>query len=142
SRLRRLAGQSGSARQTPAWLAGLVETYPARELVRLASMRLGLSVAACDRVWEWAEAGFDRQVARDWAGRVRCLYGCEHASVETFRRQRAAGGCNVLWQVIAHHQAVSRLVAAELERFPAALTAGARQKLRLHARVNARKDEQ
>src|SRR5436309_2003088 len=75
---------SAAARQVPDWLAGRVRTYPMREFVRVAARRAGLSAVACDRVWEWAETGFDRRVARDWAGRAQCLYGCEHASLETF----------------------------------------------------------
>jgi glycosyltransferase involved in cell wall biosynthesis len=134
--------RKSASRQTPAWMAGQVHAYPAREVVRLAAQYLRLGSAVCDRVWEWAETGFDRRVARAWAGRAPCLYGCEHASTETFRRQRAAGGWNVLWQVIAHHRHMTRTLTAELDKFPDVAAAAARQMFRSAERVNARKDEQ
>lgn len=133
---------SVEARQAPEWLAPLLELHPARELVRQVARRAGLGPISCDRVWEWAETGFDQHVARTWAGRAPCLYGCEHASVESFRRQRLHGGSNILWQVIGHHRAISQLVAAEIQKFPETMTRYTRHMQRSADRVNGRKDEQ
>jgi glycosyltransferase involved in cell wall biosynthesis len=143
--VRRFGGRFQSAlasRQVPAWLGGRVETYPARETLRVAAQRLGLGPITCDRIWEWAETGFDRRVARAWAGQATCLYGCEHASVETFRRHKARGGLTVLWQVIAHHGSANRLFQEALEQAPDSMTPYARHALRSADRINARKDEQ
>jgi glycosyltransferase involved in cell wall biosynthesis len=129
-------------RQVPEWLSGYVERYPVRELVRVATNRLGCGAVTCDRIWQWAEAGFDRQVARRWAGRTPCIYGCEHASVETFRRQKAAGGLTILWQVIAHPRVMGRLLREETDQFPTTATAYTRHVQQTAERVDARKEEQ
>lgn len=131
-----------AARQAPTWLQGRLQVFPLREVVRLAAQRCGLGPVACDRVWEWAETGFDRRVARAWAGRVPCIYGCEHASAATFQLQHQRGGLNVLWQVSAHHRTAYRLVREQLERFPETTTAYARHALQTADRVNGRKDAQ
>jgi glycosyltransferase involved in cell wall biosynthesis len=130
------------SRVAPDWLRGRIQTYPAREVVRVAAQRLGLGPVTCDRVWEWAETGFDARVARDWAGTVPCLYGCEHASAESFRRQKARGGLTVLWQVMAHHRTAAALFRRELEQFPETVTPYTNHALRSAERVNGRKDEQ
>lgn len=129
-------------REIPDFLNVPVETFPVRELIRLAATRVGLNDVTCSRIWEWAETSFDRQVAATWAGRATCLYGCEHASVESFKRQKAEGGYNVLWQVIAHHRTVYRLLREEYEIFPDAVTANQRHLFAIEPRINARKDEQ
>jgi glycosyltransferase involved in cell wall biosynthesis len=62
--------------------------------------------------------------------------------VESFREQKRAGGLNVLWQVIAHHETMSRLLDEERQTFPQTTTDYERE---LHAtlpRINARKDQQ
>jgi glycosyltransferase involved in cell wall biosynthesis len=100
-----------------------VEALWRREAVRLAATRLGFSDLICHRIWHWAELGFDRDVAARWAGRAPCIYGCEHASLETFRRQRAAGGVSLQWQVIAHQRTVETILRNERARFPDARTA-------------------
>ena len=104
--------------------------------------RSGLDDIATDRIWEWAEHGFDRDVARRWAGRAPCIYGCEHASLETFRQQRTRGGLNLHWQVIAHHRTTDAIVREESERFPEASTPYLRHAIQSQPRVGARKQEQ
>ena len=83
-----------ATRCLPPELAGAVQFHPFREAVRVVATRLGLDDVRLDRVWFWAETGFDRSVARAWAGRVPVLYGCEHACLESFLRQKRRGGLN------------------------------------------------
>lgn len=129
-------------REIPSFLKVPVETFPARELMVLAGRRAGLSDVTSHHLWEWAETSFDHKVAARWAGRAPCIYGCEHASVETFRRQKEAGGLNILWQVTAHHRFVNNLLREEYERFPDALTPYQQHLFRVIAPINERKDEQ
>lgn len=119
-----------------------VRTYPYREIVRASVHRTVSNEVLGDHVWWWAERGFDRSVAHDWAGRAPVIYGFELASAETFRAQKEAGGWCVLGQLIAHHQTAYRLLSEELDRFPEAATGYVRRGLQTAARVNALKDEQ
>jgi len=141
-RLRTKLQSQFKRREVPAFLNVPVETYPTHELINLASRRVGLSDMSTHYFWEWAERAFDRKVATEWAGRAPCLYGCEHASVETFKRQKEAGGLNVLWQVIAHHHAVFTLLHEEYEAFPEAMTPYIHRMFRDAIRINERKEEQ
>jgi glycosyltransferase involved in cell wall biosynthesis len=107
-----------STRLLPAALAGRATYYPVRESIRVLARLAGLSDRFRDRIWYWAETGFDRHVARVWAGRSAFIYGCEHASFETFIRQKRRGGRTILWQVIAHPHFLNRMIRQELDRFP------------------------
>jgi glycosyltransferase involved in cell wall biosynthesis len=138
---KRLGGSSGS-RNLPAWLARRTRTYPSRELIRVAAQRLGAGAQTCERIWEWAETAFDRYVARTWSGLTPCLYGCEHASVESFEAHKQAGGFNFLWQVIAHHATAEAIVARELKRFPEHVAKGDSGRSFVLDRVKNRKDRQ
>jgi glycosyltransferase involved in cell wall biosynthesis len=108
----------------------------------VAASRLGLNDVRLDRVWYWAETGFDRGVARAWAGRVPFLYGCEHACLEAFLRQKRRGGATILWQVIAHPRFLNRLLAEEFDRFPETVTPYMRLLLRNSGRMAERKERQ
>ncbi len=129
-------------REVPEFLEAPVETVQFSEMINLAARRLGVSDVTGHHIWEWAETSFDHKVAQRWAGKAPCLYGCEHASVETFREQKKSGGLNILWQVIAHHQTMTRLLAEEHESFPLSLTAYQSELATSMPRINARKDQQ
>jgi glycosyltransferase involved in cell wall biosynthesis len=129
-------------RQVPDFLDVQVETVQFPEMVNLAARRFGVGEVRRHRIWEWAETTFDHTVAGRWAGKAPCIYGCEHASVETFRKQKEAGGYNILWQVIAHHQTMTRLLREELDAFPATTTPYQRELFATLPRINARKDKQ
>ena len=129
-------------RQIPDWLWAKTHLHPYRELARLISSKTIPSEISKDRIWEWAETGFDRSVAQKWAGKFPIIYGCEHASVETFSKQKQRGGRNILWQVIAHHQTSYRLIQRALEECPEAQTAYAMHAFQTASRVNGRKDRQ
>ncbi len=131
-----------SARTLPPALGELVDLYPTREIVRILAHRLGVSARIQHRLWLWAAGGFDRYVARKWAGRAPCLYGFEQTGPEAFRRQKAAGGYNVLWQVIAHHRFLHRLLREELERHPDLMTPYQQLLIETTEAAEARKDEQ
>jgi glycosyltransferase involved in cell wall biosynthesis len=135
---RRLLGR----REMPDFLRDKTETYPLRELVRTAISRWSGNDLLADRVWWWAERGFDRKVAKKWAGVAPFLYGFESASAETFREQKRRGGVCILGQLIAHHRTAIALFQEELEAYPDAATEYDHHLLRTADRVNALKDEQ
>jgi glycosyltransferase involved in cell wall biosynthesis len=108
-------------RVVPEFLQGRVEAIWGRELVRVLASR-AIGPRAAHKVWRWAEEGFDRTVARRYAGRYRCIYGMEHSSLETFRRQKAAGGLCVLRQVTAHGRTVAKILRTAAERHPSYIT--------------------
>ena len=138
SKLHRMA----KTRTVPSYLNVPIETFPLGEIMRLAAARAGLSDITGSHVWEWSEIGFDRKVANKWAGKAPCIYGCENASVETFEKQKSAGGYTILWQVIAHHKTMNRLVREEYETFPDTITPYIRHLFEITDRVNERKDRQ
>src|SRR5687767_7000710 len=142
AQLRRRLRSTFSGRAIPNFLNVPVETFPMREMITLAGRRGGISDIAAHRLWEWAETSFDKQVAAYWAGRAPVVYGCEHASVETFKKQKQLGGLNILWQVTAHHRFVMNILREEYEKFPEALTPYQRHLFKVIAPINSRKDEQ
>jgi glycosyltransferase involved in cell wall biosynthesis len=131
-----------SRRQLPVDMIARTQTYPFRELIRTSFRRSVGNEIVGDYLWWWAERGFDRAVARHWAGVSPVVYGFELASAETFRAQKQAGGWCVLGQLIAHHRTAYALMREELERFPGAATDYTQRGLDTAARVNALKDEQ
>ncbi len=71
---------------------GLARTYPPRELLRLLTREIDWTGGVLsDEVWEWAEYGFDRWVARHALDGADAVYGYEHACLQTFRRARGSG---------------------------------------------------
>jgi glycosyltransferase involved in cell wall biosynthesis len=130
------------SRLVPSDLTAPVETLPFRELLRLAAVRAGLGDRSSHALWYWAETSFDRAVAKRWAGTVPCIYGCEHASLLTFREQKRLGGWNLLWQAIAHPQTVDRLLQEEFSNYPEALTPYQQLLRQTASSINARKEEQ
>ena len=119
-----------------------VTTYPARELVRAAARHISGDEVLLDKIWWWAERGFDRSVARNWAGKCEFLYGFELASVETFRAHKRAGGTTILSQLIAHPETAQRLISEEMERYPETVSDYDRHLLKSADRINHLKDEQ
>ena len=128
-----------SRKMLPAQLKVATAFVPAGELLRQVVGRITRSEVLTHHVWLWTEPFFDRQVARRFAGRSPILYGHEHASLESFRVQKRAGGRCVLRQVMAHYETADRLYDEELERFPAADSASERAMRRTRKQVNDRK---
>jgi glycosyltransferase involved in cell wall biosynthesis len=92
----------------PEFLKDKTEFLFFSEVIRILASKLVGNVTA-HRVWRWAELNFDRQVAEKYAGRYQCIYGMEHSSLETFRRQKEKGGFCLLRQVMAHAKSVAAI---------------------------------
>lgn len=133
--------QQLSKRSVPDFLSVPISTVELPEMMNLAARKLGLNQARRHRLWEWAEGSFDRRVASTWAGKAAVIYGCEHASVETFRRQKSAGGLNILWQVIAHHSTMTPVLEEEQLGIQNP-TAYEKELMKSLPRINERKDRQ
>jgi glycosyltransferase involved in cell wall biosynthesis len=101
----------------PDFLKTKVETIYFRELLRLSVGKLGSEILS-QRVWLWAELGFDRRVARRYGGIYSCVYGMEHSSCETFTRQKEKGGLCILRQVTAHGRHTAEIAKGEADKFP------------------------
>jgi glycosyltransferase involved in cell wall biosynthesis len=129
-------------RLLPSHLAHRSGCYPFRELVRIGAGLAGLSRRQVDRIWYWAETGFDYHVARQWAGRAPYIYGCEHASLETFVHQKRRGGRTMLWQMIAHPRFINRVICEQLDRFPETMTPFMRLLVDNLPRSTSRKERQ
>ena len=135
-------GRELERRCVPDALSGCVHAYGWREAVRVATHRLTHNEVWTDRVWWWAERGYDRHVARRWAGRVACIYGFELSSLETFRAQKRAGGLCVLAQPIAHYRTLEAILREEQRKFPEAATKYDQHLEASLSRVNAIKEEE
>lgn len=68
-----------------------VVAYPWRELVRLAANALDGGGRLTDFVWEWAEPGFDRRVAKQLRPSHTGVYGFEFSSLACFQRAHELG---------------------------------------------------
>ena len=135
-------GRELERRCVPEALDGCVHACGWREVVRVATHRLTRNEVWTDRVWWWAERGYDRHVARRWAGRVDCIYGFELSSLETFRAQKRAGGRCVLAQPIAHYRTLEGILREERRKFPEAATEYDQHLEASLSRVNAIKEEE
>jgi glycosyltransferase involved in cell wall biosynthesis len=114
--------------------ADKVESHPWGELLRLLAGRFDRDGRATDFVWERAEKGFDRRVARKLHRGLTGVYGFEYGSLATFQRARQLG-LRVAYEVpAAEAHFVQAVIAEEMKRFPALRTA-------YHAHTSAREDE-
>lgn len=104
-------------RYLPDFLRGKVDTIYSRELLRLMVGKLEDQILS-QRLWLWAELGFDRQVAARYSGIYACIYGMEHASFETFTRQKEKHGLCILRQVASHGRKTAEITKSELDKFP------------------------
>ncbi|MBX7221287.1 MAG: glycosyltransferase family 4 protein [Blastocatellia bacterium] len=104
-------------RTVPEFLQGKIEAVWGRELCRILAARF-LTPVTAHHLWLWAELGFDRTVARRYGGKYRFIYGMEHSSLETFRRQKEAGGICLLRQVTTHGRYSQQVLERELKQFP------------------------
>jgi len=104
-------------RIVPEFLQGKVRSFCGREIVRLLASQTRSDVFA-HRIWLWAEIGFDREVARKYSGHYLYIYGMEHSSLETFKKQKNFGGLCILRQVVAHGQNIVDVMKREIDKFP------------------------
>jgi glycosyltransferase involved in cell wall biosynthesis len=121
----RLAGLAGydlarqfRRRATADIPARKVLAYPWRELCRQATSRLDRTRVMTDRVWEWAETGFDRWVARHGLRGATAVYGYEHACRSSFEEGRRRGLLCVYDVPAAEHEFTHQLLERESEIHP------------------------
>jgi glycosyltransferase involved in cell wall biosynthesis len=100
-----------------------VEAHPMRELIRLAAGSLDSDGRLTDIVWERAELGFDRLVAKSLKAATTGVYGYEHSSLFTFERARSLG-IRVAYEMPAPETMfVQRVLESEMAKFPELRTA-------------------
>ena len=98
--------------------ASLAVGYPNREIVRLLVDRIDPSGVWTDRVWEWAEHGFDAWVARQDFEGAGGVYAYEHAALHTFQSAKA-GGLACIYDVPApEHEFAQRVRNEEIAAHP------------------------
>jgi len=101
----------------PDFLKKKVKTLYSPELLRLSANRLGGQTLG-QRVWLWAELDFDCKVAVRYAGIYNCVYGMEHSSLATFKKQKQSGGLCILRQVMAHGRSAANVIKSQINKFP------------------------
>ena len=118
------AGRSRALRDIP---AAAVETYPWREVARLALGRVSRDELLRDRIFHWGRDGFDEWVARQMRPPFHLVYGYETECLETFRAARANGIRTVYDLPSPEHDFVEGLLRQEAERFPELRTSARRR---------------
>ena len=128
-------------RRVPEFLVGKVRLFCWYDLPRLLIERIAGPVIA-QKIWLQGEYAFDRYVARHISGRYFCLYGVEHSSLESFMRQKAAGGLCLLRQVSSHGRSVAEIQRRVFAQFPEYLNSYGRLILKDSQRSVARKEQE
>lgn len=101
----------------------VVSTFPAGELLRLATGAFDRDGRFTDKVWEWAELRFDRLVARGLRPGLGGLYGFEYSSLAAFNRARKLGIPTVYELPAPEPRFVQSVLDQELEAVPELRTA-------------------
>ena len=148
-RITRMAGNGGLASATKKLNqrvvadvpSGLLKVHPFREICRLTAERLG-GAAVLDAVWEWAETGFDRTVAKDVAAPADAVYAYEHGALATLRAAREKGLLAIYEMPAPHHALASRVFGAEYQKFPEFFDPVAKTLANRARRRNLRRDEE
>jgi glycosyltransferase involved in cell wall biosynthesis len=96
----------------------LVLSHPWREMARLATGKVDRSGVWTDRVWEWAETGFDRWAARHALGGGNVVYGYEHAIRACFEAGKDRGYQCVYDVQAPEHDFTQQILDRELKQFP------------------------
>ena len=112
-----------------------------REVCRLAAERLA-STVVLDTVWEWAETGFDRDVAKHVAAPGDAVYAYEHAALATLRAARERGMLAIYEMPAPHHALTSRVLREEYERFPELFDPVAKELTKRARLRDARRDQE
>lgn len=99
----------------------LVKTKPYSELIRVfAARKLGLGLT--DEIWERNELKFDKWVARHLKEDLDFIHVTEHASLSTIKRAKNLNITSFYEQPSIHHQAFSKIIKEQLERYPEFVT--------------------
>jgi glycosyltransferase involved in cell wall biosynthesis len=121
--------------------ANLVKAHPFREICRLAAGRFGSGVVL-DTVWEWAEIGFDRCVAKQVSAPGDAVYAYEHASLATLSAAREKGLLAIYEMPAPHHALTSRVFREEYEKSPELFDPVAKELATRTCRRDARRDQE
>ena len=119
--------------------AALAVGYPDRELARLLVHRIDRSGVWTDRVWEWAEHGFDAWVARQSLDGSEGMYAYEHAALRTFLAAKARGLACIYDVPAPEHEFAQRVRNDEIAVHPELNSAYERHIRRQCARRTARR---
>jgi glycosyltransferase involved in cell wall biosynthesis len=131
-------------RAVPGLPPELVVSYPWREWVRQAAGRIERSGVLLDRVWEWAETGFDRWVSKNALHGATAVYGYEHACRSSFEEGRRRGMFCIYDVPAPEHEFTHRILRRETARFPELVNAYQKRIRRpeLHGRRTARRQRE
>ncbi|MBE7178465.1 MAG: hypothetical protein INR69_18835, partial [Mucilaginibacter polytrichastri] len=116
---------------------------PFPELLRIAASRFAGPLIT-DRIWEWAETGFDAWVA-DLVRKRRpdAVHVYEHAALESLQAARKNGVMGIYEQTSAHHATFSKILQAQLQKYPQIRTEALALKTdEKSVRRNARRDRE
>ncbi len=100
----------------------LLLPHPWRESIRLIAGRLDRSGVLSDRVWEWAETGFDRWMSCHALHGATAVYGYEHACRSSLEAGRDQGLFCIYDVPAPEHEFTHRILSRELDRFPELLS--------------------
>lgn len=100
-------------RVIPDFLVNKIECYSHPEILRILANKTNNKVLT-HKIWKWSEKRFDKYVAKNYSGKVKCLYGMEHSSLNSFIEQKKYGGLCILRQVIAHPREIAIVLKNEI----------------------------
>jgi glycosyltransferase involved in cell wall biosynthesis len=119
-----------------------VETRALPELLRSISARKWSPVLT-DFIWEWAELGFDRWVARKLSPSDDVVHTYEHAALSTLQRAKSMKMFTVYEQSSAHHTHFMRMFSEQMTLYPELINPELILKTNnLATRRNSRRDQE
>lgn len=121
--------------------ADRVRSYPLREVLRMAQVRLLNNPVLGDQVFHWGRDGFEAWVARQLNG-LDLIYGYEYGALRIFQEARRLGITTVYDLPSPEHDFVEGLLAPEFARFPELISPYRQHTLALQAeRTDRRRQE-
>ena len=105
-------------REVTGFPTALAVSHPWGEMLRLLVRRFDRTGVSTDRVWEWAEHGFDAWVARRGLDGAQAVYAYEHAALETFRAGKERGMACLYDVPAAEHEYTQRIRDEEIAAYP------------------------
>jgi glycosyltransferase involved in cell wall biosynthesis len=118
-----------------------VRSYPRREVLRMAQVRLLNNPVLGDRVFHWGRDGFEAWVARQLDG-LDLIYGYEYGALRIFREAERLGIRTVYDLPSPEHDFVERLLAPEFAQFPELVTPYRQHTLALQAERTKRRRQE
>lgn len=91
---------------------------PLPELIRSVAARK-LNPIITDRIWEWAELGFDNWTSKQInKNKPDVIHTYEHAALKTLQTAKALGIYTIYEQLSQHHGFFTSIVEAQLKQYP------------------------